>query len=160
MKKLILAAAALAAAAPLASVSPASATMPADIALDTAQTGGIQGLYANGTGSVTNAGSTTIPAGAVIQFSVHNEDHQSYEIHVNAPLPHDPTALSVAPNGLQSWSITTTDPLEPGEVESYGWVVLHYAPWHRVHLVTEVVSLPAGYEDTNPANDRAEEHNL
>lgn len=136
-----------------------SATTGTDAAVDITKTGGILGLYANGNGYIKNTGTTTIPAGAKFTVEFHNQDHASYEVHANTVTPGTGlSSIGLPISGFGPWTLQTTQPLAPGQKFSYSWIVLHYAPWHRVMGHADLVSLP-GAADVYAGNNHDTETN-
>lgn len=152
-------AAALALAAALVASPAAHATSGPDIGVDTTKTGGVQGVYANGVGSITNTGDVTIPAGVGVDVMVHNMENMPHELHANTVTPHNIFALRAVPTGLMSWRVTTLKSLAPGETQKFSWTVHHYGTWHRVYHHVELQTMPGGLTDSDPSNNMDREDN-
>lgn len=141
--------------------APATASTGADIAVTSVRTGGITGVYGNGSGTVSNVGSAVIPKGTTLNIVVDDMPGLPDEIHANSISFSDLGFASIVPKDLatQKWKITTLKDLKPGESQKFKYTVLHYALWHRVKHQISVASIP-GLTDTNTANDVAAGLNL
>lgn len=146
MRKIAVALAAGSLTAGLAVAAPAyadDASSPS-VTVTSKRTGGIQGVYGDGAGSIANTGNTVIPAGTTFTVELTDMPGLPDEIHANYLNFSDSGFMKIRSMDLasQKWKLTTKKDLKPGEVKDYKYKVLHYALWHRVKHDIKLDSVP------------------
>lgn len=131
-----------------------------NLAVSSDRTGGVKGVFGTGARKVTNTGTTVVPEGTELAITVGDMPGLPDEIHANTVTFSNGFAV-VTPKDLltQKWMAVTKKALAPGETASFSYMVLHYAPWHRVHHEIKVVSIP-GLTDHDSSDDVAAGLNL